>query len=109
MSHDGKELKRLVGPESLEQVSKWLEEVLETIKPGSRPKGGIKLPEVGAHEITDHATETIASAVPISSTIVAKVASSKDAPNPLGKSKSLTAETFQQHVTTTLDPWFIKF
>lgn len=30
-------------------------------------------------------------------------------PNPLGKSISLTAESFQNQVTMTQDPWFIKF
>lgn len=30
-------------------------------------------------------------------------------PNPKGESFSLTAESFQNHVTMTQDPWFIKF
>ncbi|KAL9095274.1 MAG: hypothetical protein Q9165_002530 [Trypethelium subeluteriae] len=56
---DGKEIKKTIGFNKLPYFSEWLEGALESIKPGSRPKGGPKLPEVGAKSVeeTDEATD----------------------------------------------------
>lgn len=44
---DGKEIKRFEGAKNMEGLSKFVEEALETIKPGSRIKDGPKLPKTG--------------------------------------------------------------
>lgn len=123
-----------VGAKSVEDLSKLIEEKLEIIKPGSRPKEGLRLPEVGAKGVDS-------SAEPNSAPVDRDVSASKEKdleaaltgeesgskvgtdatkskskpkpkgppPNPLGISVPLTAESFQKLVTTTQDPWFIKF
>ncbi|KAF2748636.1 thioredoxin-like protein [Sporormia fimetaria CBS 119925] len=48
---DGKEIQRIKGQRDLEDVSKWVEEILETLRPGSRVPGGPKLPKVGANSV----------------------------------------------------------
>ena len=135
--HNGQEEKRFEGAREMKPVSDFIEEVLETIKPGSRPIGGPTLPKPGDKYIEEEATKQI----PV-------VTSSKDkhtglkpsisqdgvesktkspnralqatpvkkkptkparTPNPIGTSIPLTAETFQSLVTMTQDPWFIKF
>ncbi|KAK3051171.1 hypothetical protein LTR09_007567 [Extremus antarcticus] len=117
--HDGEIVKSVNGQRDLKYISNWVEEVLETIRPGSRPQGGPTLPKVGA----DHAdavvvnvpTNTPAAAVTkgdgTQSTIPATRLTSTHSgpPNPNGKSVALTAENFQRMVTMTHDPWFIKF
>lgn len=45
---DGKEISRLEGGSDMESLSNFIETHLESIRPGSRPKGGLELPEVGA-------------------------------------------------------------
>ncbi|KAI9783164.1 MAG: hypothetical protein M1816_001486 [Peltula sp. TS41687] len=40
--------KKFAGTRDLQGLSHFVEEVLESIKPGSRPKEGVKLPKVGA-------------------------------------------------------------
>jgi protein disulfide-isomerase len=122
---DGKEVERKVGALDIKEEAKWIESMLETIKPGSRQKDGPKLPKVGASSSPDfkgaavvgpakeadaiaEATKSTTSATPTKSMLkVTKVA--KETPNPAGTSVPLTAESFQQKVTTTHDPWFIKF
>ncbi|KAF2403474.1 thioredoxin-like protein [Trichodelitschia bisporula] len=144
---DGKEVKKVTGTRELKEMSKWVEEVLESIRPGSRPKEGPKLPKVGAKSVDggkpenpeakdkDPAAGSAAAskhnaavatakasakastkakasdvAAPKKSAAAMKpVLKGKDAPNPFGKSVPLTAESFQKAVTTTLDPWFVKF
>ena len=134
---DGQMVKKNVGQRDMKFMSHWVEETLESIRPGSRPKGGPKLPKVGAHEVaktampepapgTDKGKDPAAgkkagaqanekAAVASSSTASASkstVSATKLAevtPNPAGKSMSLTAENFQRLVTATHDPWFIKF
>ena len=132
---DGKEIKKQVGTETLENLSAWVEEALESIRPGSRPAGGPLLPEVGAsrvdrvegpeiqisskdkgttpNEKQDTVTKskvditaTKASAGPPAASGKAKLSG---VPNPNGASVPLTAESFQRLVTNTMDPWFVKF
>jgi protein disulfide-isomerase len=101
-------------------MSKWLEEVLETIKPGSRPKDGPNLPEVGAKSappqpvvqvpLAKGGDDKVAAGTAKTSVTATKIShATKQTPNPLGKSIQLTAEDFQRLVTTTREPWFIKF
>jgi protein disulfide-isomerase len=44
---DGKEVQRERGSKEMKDLSKWVEELLETIRPGSRKEGGPKLPKPG--------------------------------------------------------------
>ncbi len=140
---DGKFVKKFAGPRDLKGLSDFVEETLESIRPGSRPKDGVKLPEVGAKSVDAgvkpevpagkdkdtaagaaagsehnlHATET--RTTPESTKIslegtkangISNIASkSKPTANALGTSVPLSAESFQKLVTTTQDPWFIKF
>ncbi|KAK5721195.1 hypothetical protein LTR17_014755 [Elasticomyces elasticus] len=117
---DGEKVETKVGAKDLKTMSAWIEQTLETIHPGSRPKGGPKLPKVGDHEvestlIPDSPPLPAAAAAKdgpkkpatVSATKVADLAS--PTPNIDGKSKPLTAENFQRLVTTTHDPWFVKF
>ena len=120
---DGKEMTRKKGSQSLPDLSAWVEEVLETIRPGSRVQGGPKLPKVGANSVeTGPATEGEAkevqaakeSAVPSAKSEPTKVAKPtpakpKSTANPSGISEEFTPERFQEAVTNTLEPWFIKF
>ncbi|KAF1960802.1 thioredoxin-like protein [Byssothecium circinans] len=124
---DGKEIKRTQGEQTLEDLSNWVEEMLETIRPGLRVKGGVKLPKVGANAVEttpdtkDKAEEKKASAAKQSPSTSPAVKStptkaSKPTPpkatstaNPSGLSQVLTPDTFQDMVTNTLEPWFIKF
>ncbi|KAF2261511.1 thioredoxin-like protein [Lojkania enalia] len=120
---DGKEVKKEIGDNDLAYMSKWMEEILESIRPGTRTKGGPKLPKVGAHsvetgpETQDEAKEkeeAVLSTTSPSSTEPAEpswveIARVTATPNPIGVSEQLTAEKFQKLVTNTLDPWFVKF
>jgi len=113
-----------------------MEEVLETIRPGSRSKDGVKLPVVGEdhvergkpavsdekdkdavagaiaglkhNEIADELATASTSAKGTKTALEATRLPEKTA-NPYGKSIPLTAEEFQRVVTTTHDPWFVKF
>ncbi|KAJ4360108.1 uncharacterized protein N0V89_000668 [Didymosphaeria variabile] len=126
---DGKEVAKKIGEQSLKDMSGWVEEILETIKPGSRKQGGPKLPKVGANSVetgpeteveakdndqgVEAAKETTIAAPSRTSDPpkVAKPTSAKptSTQNPSGISVALNPETFQDLVTTTSDPWFIKF
>jgi protein disulfide-isomerase len=165
---DGKELSRYKGRKELEPMSQFIEETLETIKPGSRPANGVKLPEVGAKSVdTSAEPETPkakdkdagagAAAGEKHNQIAEKVAEGKDAagaeaelkdsdkepkvigggqatkpvpssialeasptksrqpkkptvtPNLAGESIPLSHESFLKLVTSTKEPWFIKF
>ena len=44
---EGKEVQRERGSKEMKDLSKWVEELLETIRPGSRKEGGPKLPKAG--------------------------------------------------------------
>ncbi|KAF2430913.1 protein disulfide isomerase [Tothia fuscella] len=130
---DGKEVKKKVGVQDLSELSKWVEETLESIRPGSRPKEGPRLPQVGASSVDATARPASPEAkdkdpeagkkagekhAAVASSIGAAgatasptkaVATPKETANVKGKSVELTAETFQKLVTTTHDPWFVKF
>lgn len=116
---DGTEVKRMKGARDLKELSAWVEESLETIRPGSRVKGGPKLPKVGAKsvettpetketskKVTEEKDSDAKSPAPIPKKTPPKP---KPNYNPNGISEPLTVETFQQRVTNTLDPWFVKF
>lgn len=51
---DGEEFKRFVGPKDMEKLGAFIEENLETIRPGSRPIGGPKYPEERATQSPDY-------------------------------------------------------
>lgn len=135
---DGEKQKSSVGVKSLAELSKWVEETLEAIRPGSRPAGGPKLPKVGAHEIkgadkpaipvakennakagsedkkkqsavASSLSAGLAATSSATPATAAKASKAKANANPSGVSVELTAEKFQSLVTNTLDPWFVKF
>ncbi|CAI6337110.1 unnamed protein product [Periconia digitata] len=120
---DGKEVERKRGAQELETLSGWVESILETIRPGSRVKGGPKLPEVGANSVqTGPETkedqkeaaakeDKQAAAAKSTPTKAAKATPIKpvSTANPSGLSQALTSETFQNMVTNSNEPWFIKF
>ena len=115
----------------MQHLSDFIEETLDSIKPGSRPTKGFTLPEPGATEVQVPGTgevvkveepvgETPAKPVstdkvkPKPSTTVQptkkpKVVAPTAAPNPAGTSIPLNQESFQKLVTQTQEPWFIKF
>lgn len=122
---DGKEIKRQEGSSSISDLSKWVEGILEAIRPGSRNKEGPRLPKVGATSVEvgleskDGAEETgspekageQSSVTKSTSTPVAKAVPSKalSTANPSGLSENLDAKKFQDLITNTFDPWFVKF
>ena len=137
--HDGKFVEKFTGTKNLETLSRFVEEKLEQIRPGSRSKDGPKLPEVGASSVDTGATaeiplakdKDIAAGVAAGEKANAKAAEAATAtsestrptakavekapkkegptPNPQGTTVALTAESFQQLVTASEEPWFIKF
>jgi protein disulfide-isomerase len=133
---DSKEVDRFAEKKkNMETLSKFVEEHLESIKPGSRPANGLMLPEPGATSVEGD-TPAIAEGKDrdaaaglvsgeqhqnIGSLTAAEEFAKKSAsaaeklkkisttPNPAGKSIALTQESFQKLVTTSQDSWFIKF
>ncbi|KAF2705631.1 thioredoxin-like protein [Pleomassaria siparia CBS 279.74] len=120
---DGEMIKRQIGARGLPELSTWVEEILEPIRPGSRVKGGPKLPEVGANSVKTGPEDEVKEKEPTSSVAVESLSAKptptpmlkaesekpKSTSNPAGISVPLTAESFQKLITNTLDPWFIKF
>lgn len=132
---DGVALKNSVGNQKLDHMSKFVEDTLESIRPGSRSKDGVKLPKVGADHVdgvkpavSQQKDKDVAAGVAagkkVNEILELETASTtatgtkstlsatpvpKPNPNPAGKSIPLTAEDFQRLVTTTRDPWFVKF
>ncbi|KAI9729721.1 MAG: hypothetical protein M1834_006672 [Cirrosporium novae-zelandiae] len=140
---NGELVKKYEGKKNIEGLSNFIEEVLETIKPGSRAKEGVNLPAIGAHEVdteripsapqakdkdtaagvaagskhNEQAAEIAnedATSMTVKETSTPTKAGQKTSKvtltaNTLGTSLPLTAESFQKLVTTTQDPWFIKF
>lgn len=126
---NGVEVDRFAGTKDLAGLSTFIEQVLETARPGSRSQGGPKLPEVGADHVEgfvaspapaapapvpEKAKEANGGMMPIQLAPTPKPKASKPAkpsvtPNLAGTSVSLTAESFQNLVTMSQEPWFIKF
>jgi protein disulfide-isomerase len=106
--------KRFTGAVLMPELSAFIENALETSRPGSRgKKGSLKLPEVGAKEVEGfEATPEVAEKdkdKTLTSTTGKLPTKPTRAPNPLGTSIALSAESFQDLVTMSQDPWFIKF
>lgn len=115
---DGKATeKRFTGAREMPELSAWVEDALETSRPGSRgTKGSLKLPEVGAKEIegfeappTDTKTDSKIKDASRGTRLSAKPTKPSRMANPIGTSISLSAESFQDLVTMSQEPWFIKF
>ena len=117
---NGELIKANTGARNMKFMSEWVEEILETIRPGSRPPGGVAYPKVGADhadpvvvtvptDVADTASATVGGKSSVQATRVAAAGPAKGTPNPQGRSVALTAENFQRQVTMTRDPWFIKF
>jgi len=114
-----KEVKRHEGKRTMEDVSRFIEENLEMIKPGSRPKvASVILPEPGATVAPSQAPEA---ALVLESAAATATGSGKKAsktavvskpsitPNMAGQNVELNPEDFQKLVTMSQEPWFIKF
>ncbi|PLN79726.1 thioredoxin-domain-containing protein [Aspergillus taichungensis] len=133
--HDGQSVENYDGARTINAIADFVEGKLELIKPGSRPPTGVKMPKPGA-QFADTAAqpETPASKDKDPQAgakagekhneqvaqLSAKDTVGEDTPvqkpkpkakpaNPQGLSVPLTAESFQKLVTTSQDPWFIKF
>lgn len=136
---DSKLIKKVDGQKDMEGLSKFVEEILESIRPGSRPKGGVKLPEPGASSDMSKADEESSAGHGKSGGLkksgslpsggnatdiedndsfkprtkatksIKKHSKSTAIPNPRGTSLALSQESFQKLVTNTQDPWFVKF
>lgn len=117
---EGEIVKKFTGAKDMAGLSQFVEENLETIRPGSRVKGGPKLPAPGDKSAPDFDPAAVAAAVvaaskptkntkKTSSMTKPKLAKPVSTPNPAGSSISLTSESFQNMVTMSQEPWFIKF
>ena len=131
---DGEEAKRFTGAKNIKSLTAFIEDALEAIRPGSRPVEGPELLEPGAQSTKSFQAPAAAVAIKANEPAAKDEKGAKPAPrltkavlkatpvntkpkkmkatthpNPLGKSISFTAESFQQSVTMTQDPWFIKF
>jgi protein disulfide-isomerase len=119
---DGELVDRMQGAKDMPGLSAFVEKTLETIRPGSRVKGGPELPEAGATSVKGFDPSSAAAAALPAKTAKASSTLSKNGskgvkpkpkpttiPNTLGSSVSLTAESFQTLVTMSQEPWFIKF
>ncbi|KAK2759454.1 hypothetical protein FQN54_002932 [Arachnomyces sp. PD_36] len=125
--HNGEVVDSFVGVRTMKELATFVEEHLETIRPGSRPLEGLRLPEPGDKRV-DPTTpltklqssendgteakgkdETDKPGKSNTGKEVGTKTKPKATPNPQGTSIPLTAESFQRLVTTTRDPWFIKF
>jgi len=119
---DGKKEEAFRGVKNMSLLSTSIETLLEKAKPGSRPSN-IVLPEPGASSRPAPTVDVSAKAVDASAKETStskkktktahkhpkKPAKPAATPNLKGVSVALTAETFQKEVTTSQDPWFIKF
>lgn len=126
---DAKFVKKYEGRKDMAGFSSFIEEVLESIRPGSRPNDGVTLPEVGARSVDEGDTSSgskspkVDSIAEVNSTATEERASSNSkakggstkhveptaSPNAAGTLVPLSQEDFQKRVTTTQDDWFIKF
>jgi protein disulfide-isomerase len=123
---DGKLVQKEVGSKDMKALSKWIEQLLEAIRPGTRKEGGPKLPKAGANSVeTGPETEEVVkekakedAAEKKTVTSAAKSTPTKATPakakptsnaNPSGLVEILTAEKWKTSVAGTMDPWFVKF
>lgn len=135
---DGEMIEKYQGGRSMEDFSGYVEEKLESIKPGSRPTQGVKVPKAGAKSIDRSSgprypqakdkegekgkeagekqkeKNAQTSTAPELASETAKAGRKErpkigPTPNIQGVSVELTAESFQKLVTTSQDPWFVKF
>ena len=125
LSKDGKEIKRFNETKDMQHLSDFVEETLDSIKPGSRPAKGFKLPtpddkafampggataksesKAGGKTATSTRDKDGKLTQPLKATRLPKSATT---PNEIGRSTPLTQENFQRLVTKTQEPWFIKF
>lgn len=106
------------GAKSLEDMSAWVEGILSEIKPDSRPVGGPILPRVGDKQVGSPSLPPVDKLEPVAPAVKSALAAPAipepkarptGVPNKDGKSIPLSAEKFQELVTMTQDPWFIKF
>ncbi|KAI9371343.1 thioredoxin-domain-containing protein [Aspergillus egyptiacus] len=135
--HNGEQVEQYEGGKSMEAFSEYIEGKLESIRPGSRPATGVKLPKPGDHGVETNAepetpaakdkdreagtkagekhNEQAAQLATENRPSDNKVSTPKTKPkakapvNPQGISVPLTAESFQKLVTTSDQSWFIKF
>ncbi|KAJ6099933.1 hypothetical protein N7467_001468 [Penicillium canescens] len=116
-----------IGAKKMSELGEMIEKKLEAVKPGSRPSQGIELPKIGARgmemtakplteaaieaakEKADEKQSVATSELEGVSPQAAKAKIQGRPANPQGLSIPLTAESFQKLVTTTRDPWIIKF
>ncbi len=122
---DGERVDHVGGAKPMKTVSDMIEKALEEEKPGTRPTS-LLLPEPEAtglpdpsearpsdeEEEEDEEDDTISKTTAHDTTTVAektKPAKPSVTPNIEGTSVPLTAESFQNLVTMTQEPWFIKF
>ncbi|KAI8630465.1 thioredoxin-like protein [Xylariaceae sp. FL1651] len=124
---DGKRVDYVGGAKPMKTVADMIETALEKEKPGTRPKE-LVLPEPEATSMPEASEKSEASTKKstddkeddktASKTTVAdetdvaektKPAKPSVTPNKEGTSVSLNAESFQNLVTMTQEPWFIKF
>lgn len=126
---DGELVENFKGSKNMSFLSNVIEDALEKTKPGTRPAklslpnpGDTSFGEPAAVESASAKQETQPADVSKSARVApsptaaaqyraapAKVAKPVATPNVEGASVSLSAETFQTLVTTTHEPWFIKF
>ena len=139
---DGEFVEKYTGGRTMADFSNYVEEKLERIKPGSRPRGGVHVPQPGAKGVDRTAepdvplakdkdtvagaaagekqnkavaaaaeTETNSALLASETAKSGKTLGSKPVvpPNAKGTSIPLTPESFQKLVTTSQDPWFVKF
>ncbi|KAI1268922.1 thioredoxin-like protein [Xylariaceae sp. FL1019] len=107
---DGERADMIAGAKSMDQVADAIEAQIEKENPGTRPKK-LSLPQPEATEAPGFRRPGAKSSAakdtkPVKDT---KPAKPTVTPNIEGTSVSLTAESFQNLVTMTQDPWFVKF
>lgn len=117
---DGQAVDQIIGKDA-KGLGEFVEKTLETIRPGSRVKGGPEYPKTGASSVEGFDAPDAAVAPAPAATTKPQAVSSKSTktnkksskpatkPNALGTSVQLTAESFQMLVAATQEPWFIKF
>jgi protein disulfide-isomerase len=124
---DGKLVQKEVGSKDMKTLSKWVEQLLEAIRPGTRKEGGPKLPVAGAKSVeTGPDTEQVVkekakdeddnkkAAISIAKSTPTKVSKPVAAKpttnaNMNGVVEILTNDNFEKLVTKSSEPWFIKF